>query len=234
MSVNKCNFSLCGSCHLSACYERRHAKTCNIEKLIVKVTRGSWNLTGDLRRPATSPAPACDYRSRRAIGRMPDALVNQKRSFTNLYARDRLRCPYVVAAGIFCWARSDSIPHTCAASDPTSSDSLTSQFHLSNTYYKGRTTRWCLSRFHSCQLTKSVLFGGLEILGRAFLFFFFFKGTINMYESVQSTLVRHQRRDKRKQIETNVIFAGGTYTSRHNVYKNISKREANEKETGNV
>lgn len=55
-------------------------------------------------------------------------------------------------------------------------------------------------------------------------------------ESVQSTLVRHQRRDKRKQIETNVIFAGGTYTSRHNVYKNvynISKQEANEKKTGN-
>lgn len=103
---------------------------------------------GNLRRPpATSPAPACDYRSCKAIGRMPDALVNQKCSFTNLYARDRLRCPYVVAAGIFCWVRSDSIPHTCVVSDPTSSDSLTSQFHLSNTYYKGRTTRWHLSRF---------------------------------------------------------------------------------------
>lgn len=71
MSVNKCNSSLCDSCHLSACYERRHAKTCNIEKHVVKVTRDSSSLRRDLRRlPATSPAPTCDYRSRRAIGQI--------------------------------------------------------------------------------------------------------------------------------------------------------------------
>lgn len=77
---------------------------------------------------------------------MPDAQLFEI-VITNLCAKDRPRCPYVVAVGIFCSVGSDSIPHTCAASDPTSNDSLSSQFHLSNTYYKGRTTRWRLSRF---------------------------------------------------------------------------------------
>lgn len=77
---------------------------------------------------------------------MPDAPLT-KIAITNLCAKDRPRFPYVVVVGISCLARSDSIPHTCVASDPTSSDSLPSQFHLSNTYYKGRTTRWRLSRF---------------------------------------------------------------------------------------
>lgn len=42
----KCNFSLCDwSCRLSACYERRHAKTCNIDKTGF-MERGGLTKTG--------------------------------------------------------------------------------------------------------------------------------------------------------------------------------------------
>lgn len=129
---------------------------------------------GDLRRSAGMSQqhrrlPPAIYQSRRAIGQMPDAPLT-KIAITNLCAKDRPRCPYVVAVGISCWARSDSIPHTCVASDPTSSDSLTSQFHLSNTYYKGRTTRWRLSRFISAN--SPVLFRDFEALGGESSFLF--------------------------------------------------------------
>lgn len=135
-------------------------ETCRYSEARLHETRG------DLRRPAGTSQQHRRLRpcqSRRATGRMPDAPLT-KIAITNLCAKDRPRCPYVVAVGISCWARSDSIPHTCAASDPTLSDSLTSQFHLSNTYYKGRTTRWRLSRFVSANCP--VLFKGFETLGR--------------------------------------------------------------------
>lgn len=134
--------------------------------------------------------------SRKAIRRMPDAPWT-KITITNLCVGDRLHCPYAVAAGISCWARSDSIPHTCAAWDPTSSDSLTSQFHLSNTYYKGRTTRWRLSRFVPTNWQPCFL-GGLETLGRVLFSLFAFLVARSICEPVQSALVRHQRRGKRK------------------------------------
>lgn len=206
--VNECNFSMwfvlfVGVLWAQACENVQHWKM----RYVAKATRNSWNDGGLTKtgcdEPVMSPA-----RSRKAIGRKPDALWT-KIIITNLYAKDHLRCPYVVAADISCWARSDAIPHTCGASDPTSSDFLTSQSHLSNTYYKGRTTRWRLSRFISnwqpCSLIKP------EILSKMFLLFAFLKLRL-ISESLESILVRHQWRDKRKQERT--VFSLKGHTSR--------------------
>lgn len=115
-------------------------------------------------RAERQPVLAC----RSSIGRLAGG--PSKISITNLCAGDLLRCPYVVAAaGIFCWARSDSIPRTCAVSDPTSSDSLTSQCHLSNTYYKGRATRRRLPSLVSPTLTKPVHFAMVDTVRGAFV-----------------------------------------------------------------
>lgn len=155
-----------------------------------------------------------------------------KNAITNLCARDRPRCPSVVAAGISCWARSDSIPRTCVVSDPTSSDSLTSQFHLSNTYYKGRTTHADAYQVsfpnQLTTLEKIRCVSGSGCFSLVFSLSFFCFAT--------SKLVRHQRRNKRKQMGKKhcILLKGCTSLEKTYMYIYIYiktfRSEANEKE----